>query len=88
MLPSIKQGWRDQDQGRDEGLPTNVIAFIADYLKLHFREVTTCWRLLSHVIMKENYGDYEHVVAHTYERVETVQRLWSFQLGELTLVCL
>ena len=80
MLPSIRQGWREQ--GTNENLPTNVVAFIADHLRMRFSDVTKCWKLLSSTIMKENYDDFDHIIAHAYENAENVQKLWSFQLGE------
>lgn len=83
MLPSIKQGWREQ--GSDEKLPTNVVTFIANHLKMQFSDVSICWKLLSHLIMKEKFSDFDHIIAHSYEKVENVQRLWSFQLGEGTV---
>src|ERR1700754_4920036 len=77
MLPSIKQGWREQVH--DSSLPTNILLFLKEHLKMNFNDIEACWRLLHDEITNESFADFRHIAAIPYATTENIKRLWSFE---------
>jgi hypothetical protein len=68
--------------GAQNILPMNVLRFLTAHLRMSLTEVESCWEQMKDSILRSDFGHYNHLMSHTYDSTENVQRLWTLNLGE------
>lgn len=80
LLPSIRQGWRDQRN--NEILPANIISFLCTYTRMTIAEVHTCWKIFEEDIQRSPEDPFTHLMPTLSSSTVTVNELHALELGK------
>lgn len=80
LLPSIRQGWRDQ--GHTQYLPMNIMEFLSARLTMTEEDIKKCWSTHCEEILNEGAHPSQHVMAALTATRESVHQLTALNLRE------
>lgn len=78
LLPSIRQGWRDQ--GHNSDLPLNIKEYLSTRLKLDEEGIRTCWKALLPEILKQEASPLQQIMAPLAGSSESIGQLNALDL--------